>query len=173
MNCIAFDAAYSLYPQATFESRRSLCMASDVNRDAQFAKYARRGWQPTMFVSRRKKRAIRALFHPDDTRWVCDRHSWVLPLDTSDLQSRPRLSSTSEQFAWDPVVYNSWELIKYGKNMFKLKEGFPIGHTDYPAVRYEYLVDRGLFSTIHPSLKTRITFWVTRPCPDQLKTCVW
>ncbi|ETW81465.1 hypothetical protein HETIRDRAFT_444789 [Heterobasidion irregulare TC 32-1] len=75
MNCIAFDAAYSLYPQATFENKRSLCMASNASRVAEFAKYERRGWQPTVFVSRRKERDIKALFHPDDTRWVCDRHS--------------------------------------------------------------------------------------------------
>lgn len=153
MNCIAFDAAYSIYPQATFEERVSLGMASRNDREAEFAKYRSRGWQLIFIAPPQEKRTGGAPFHCGVTRWVRDRHMWIVPLDTSDLQPRPRLSPTSDYFAWDPMVYNSWKLIKCPDHNFELAEGFSIGRSDYPVVRYEYLVDRGLFHTITSSLK--------------------
>ena len=92
MNCIAFDAAYSLYPQATFEQRMSLCIASRNDRRAEFKKYRNRGWKLILITPPQEKKSKGAPFHGDVIRWVHDRHSWVVPLDTSELQPRPPVS---------------------------------------------------------------------------------
>ena len=158
MNCIAFDAAYSLYPQATFEERHSLCMATLTDTDATaFTKYSRRGWQLISAVWPHERATNRASFHVDATRWVADRYSWVVPLDTSELQPRPRLSPTSDYFAWDPVVYNSWRLEVAEDHAFEMVGGAAIGQSVCSTVvRYAYLVvDPGLFKTIATFLKTQ------------------
>lgn len=121
MNCIAFDAAYSFYPQATFEERRSLCMASDEDRTTQLMKYQRRGWELVLTISPEEKRGTKASFHADDNRCVCDRPSWVVPLDTGDLQLRPRLSPTSGHFA-DPVAHIQWKLVECPGHQYELGE---------------------------------------------------
>ena len=162
MNCIAFDAAYSLYPQATFEQRLSLGIASHNDRTAQFTKYRNRGWQLISITPPQEKKARGAPFHGDVIRWVCDRHSWVVPLDTSDLQPRPRLSPTSEYFSWDPVIHNSWKLVERLvpgiMGSFHTTPGAAIGHRGYGSVmRYEYLIfDSGLFLTVTSFLKQQM-----------------
>ena len=159
MNCIAFDAAYSLYPQATFEERMSLCIASCNDRRAEFKKYRNRGWKLILITPPQEKKSRGAPFHGDVIRWVHDRHSWVVPLDTSELQPRPRLSPTSEYFAWDPVIYNSWKLVEWLRpemmGSFHMSSGAPIGYRAHGSVmRYEYLViDSELCQTIASFLK--------------------
>ena len=45
MNVIAYDAAYSLFPKATFEDRVSLVSATRNDKEkAAIAKYRHRGW---------------------------------------------------------------------------------------------------------------------------------
>ncbi len=46
MNVVAYDKAYSFFPKATFEERRSLrrYREGDPNRDLAMQKYTRRGW---------------------------------------------------------------------------------------------------------------------------------
>jgi hypothetical protein len=112
MNFIAFDAAYSIYPKATFEDRHALILSPKINlRKIAIAlgKYARRGWSFTTDIWSHDKNMREKTFFLDVGRWVRDRHSWVVPLDVSGIE-RPPLSTSSVGFSWDPVVYNSWRL---------------------------------------------------------------
>ena len=110
MNFISFDAAYSLYPRATFGERRTLCFANLTQSDIRaLAKYSLRGWTTLTNVWAHE---ITNSFHVDTNRWVTDSLSWVVPLDIDGLELRPRLSPVSQPFFWDPVRYNSWVLTK-------------------------------------------------------------
>ena len=110
MNFISFDAAYSLYPRATFGERRTLCFAGLTESDIRaLAKYSLRGWAT---LTNLWAHEFTNSFHVDTNRWVTDSLSWVVPLDTTGLQLRPRLSPVSQPFFWDPVRYNSWMLTK-------------------------------------------------------------
>ena len=53
---------------------------------------------------------INDVFHVSQNRFVNDIRCWKVPLDTSNIQRRPRLSCTSETFDWDPALQNSWIL---------------------------------------------------------------
>ncbi|KJA24234.1 hypothetical protein HYPSUDRAFT_136540, partial [Hypholoma sublateritium FD-334 SS-4] len=77
MNVIAHDKAYSFFPKATFEERRSLrCYREgDGNRDAAAHKYTLRGWSMINESSIRKQVQNVFLF---DKRHVGDRACWTL-----------------------------------------------------------------------------------------------
>ena len=114
MNFIAFDAAYSIYPKATFEERRALSMVGSDSPHAAEAlgKYALRGWSFVANIWPHEETTPKSPFFLSASRCVCDRHSWVVPLDITGVEFRPRLSVASAEFSWDPVVYNSWRLVK-------------------------------------------------------------
>lgn len=119
MNIITFDAAYSLYPAATFEERTSLWIPAspDVMTPARsnvLAKYAKRGWSFTPVLTPRKSH----LFHVSEERFVGDRYTWTVRLSTDNIPHRPRLLPTSPVFNWDPVVQNSWSLSKADGRLF-------------------------------------------------------
>jgi hypothetical protein len=137
MNFIAFDAAYSLYPRATFEERRALAFTSLGEHDLKaLGKYQIRGWSimcndwpPELVKSR-------AYFYTQTIRAPRDSMSWVVPLGISGVEPRPRLSSSSEAFSWDPVIFNSWSLIKS-----ELGHSLMSYHIARPTLfRYAYLV---------------------------------
>lgn len=78
MNIIAHDKAYSFFPLATFEQRRSLrCYkeGSDVNRDLAVQKYSLRGW--SVVNATRRQRQFGTAF-PLDMRYVGDRACWTV-----------------------------------------------------------------------------------------------
>ena len=110
MNFIAYDAAYSLYPRATFEDKVNLVFKHDTPNDRRcIGKYTVRGWTPVINTSENEK-PFNNLFYVGQPRFVDDPRCWRLPLDTSGIQRRRRLSQTSEPFHWDPAVQNSWVL---------------------------------------------------------------
>ncbi|KAH7890359.1 hypothetical protein F5I97DRAFT_17360 [Phlebopus sp. FC_14] len=139
MNFIAFNAAYSLYPLATFEHRSSFAMSktrNSITTDNAFAKYSQRGWH-FYFAPRPRDVAGRHCtpFMFGATRWVGDNYTWTLPLDTTGIMARPATNTSSEPFPWDPVVYNSWSLrTKYGGLETKC-DYFPLQTTVF---RYNY-----------------------------------
>ena len=110
MNFIAFDAAYSIYPRATFKESVNLALRHTFDRDQRgVAKYVDKGWTAVQMQSLDLDTA-RDLFFINVPRGVGDRMTWVMPLDTSHLSRRSRLSPRSQGFQWDPVLYNSWTL---------------------------------------------------------------
>jgi hypothetical protein len=150
MNFIAHDAAYSLYPWATFEDRSSLCFADLRDRDIQcLSKYAMRGWRTVSNVWTHERRN-HALFYTDLHRFVGDGQCWVVPLDMTGLELRPPLNPVSERFLWDPVQYNSWVLTKQRQNMYISY------HVLKPTLfRYAYLfADMNILNNVMEYLKT-------------------
>ncbi|KIJ15742.1 hypothetical protein PAXINDRAFT_114105 [Paxillus involutus ATCC 200175] len=112
MNFITSDSAYSLYPRATFEDRCSLGMPNSRSLiEKVVQKYVRRGWRiyfmPTPFDS---ANPTKPPFMLDSARWVCDKHTWVLPLDMTGVKERLPLSPASAPLTCDPVRYNGWRL---------------------------------------------------------------
>ena len=112
MNFIGYDAAYSLYPRATFEERSSLCLAALEQRDILcLSKYAVRGWRSISNIWFHERGGEKT-FHVDRHRFVGDGRCWVVPLDTTGVEPPPPLTPVSERFDWDPVRYNSWVLTR-------------------------------------------------------------
>jgi hypothetical protein len=112
MNFITFNAAYSLYPRATFEERRSLSIANLSESDIRcLAKYSVRGWS-TLSDLWLHETGAQTTFYVDQERWVTDSFSWIVPLDMTGVEPRPCLSPISQPFSWDPIQHNSWVLIR-------------------------------------------------------------
>ncbi|PCH44988.1 hypothetical protein WOLCODRAFT_91093 [Wolfiporia cocos MD-104 SS10] len=111
MNAISYNAAYSLYPYATFEQRQSLATNPKDRKRAAFRKYAARGWKilsslsPLLVPS-----ALSDRFFVDQSRGVVDKHSWVMPLNTDGVTGPEPLSPSSTPLTWDPVAECSWVL---------------------------------------------------------------
>lgn len=115
MNVIAFDAAYSLYPHATFIERRMQIM-KDLTEDEYRAitKYGRRGFriQANYFWPHTSPPSDPSLYLSAPRR-VNDSHSWVLALPISPgMQTREtvQMTPTSPIMSEDPAVRNSWTL---------------------------------------------------------------
>lgn len=108
MNFISSDAAYSLYPIATFENRATLAMlASRASVDA-VQKYVKRGWR-IYYMPIPKDR----MFFLEQVRWVTDNLTWRLPLDQTGVKERPPLSTASLPLPCDPVLFNGWKFMLY------------------------------------------------------------
>ena len=102
MNFVAYDAAYSIYPRATFRDKVSVAFKASTPAEMRaHAKYEGRGWTtlPNLYDS---PEVVQSCF-VDVQRHVGDSMTWTLPLDISDLRLR-------NIFKWDPVEYNSWSL---------------------------------------------------------------
>lgn len=111
MNFITSDAAYSLYPIATFVDRRTLGMPSARHSSRAIQKYVKRGWR-VYFMPTPDDMAhqMRAPFHMSKTRWVGDDTTWVLPLDQTGVKARPPLSPASAPLTFDHVLCHGWQL---------------------------------------------------------------
>ncbi|KAF8431605.1 hypothetical protein L210DRAFT_3651003 [Boletus edulis BED1] len=105
MNFISSDAAYSLYPTATFENRASLGMPSSRSTPTAIEKYIKRGWR-IYYIPTPNNLA----FFIEQARWVHDEHTWRLPLNQTGIEKRPPLSPTSAPLGFDPVLFNGWKL---------------------------------------------------------------
>jgi hypothetical protein len=117
MNIITFDAAYSFYPNATFEERTSLWMPeSQCHEQVQriLAKYSMRGWSIISDIFPHK----RQLFRPGVSCHVGDKISWTIPLNTDKVRLRSPLSPTSPPFTWDPIIQNSWNLFNDSSRLY-------------------------------------------------------
>lgn len=134
MNIITATHAYSLYPRATFHHKLSLSMQPPAKLDPHVVtKYTNRGWtflhevpspsnefldtlghvvrygeceQCVHCIRRREEQRSVADAFPATARWLGDRFSWVLPLDTSGLglEDSPGLPR-------DPSFVTSWKMV--------------------------------------------------------------
>ena len=111
MNIISSDAAYSLYPTATFENRSALGMPTSRSTPAAIQKYVRRGWR-IYFIPTSSDLAnpMEPPFLLGQVRWVSDKHTWTIPLDQTGVKPRPPLSQSSAPLTMDPVLLNGWKL---------------------------------------------------------------
>lgn len=128
MNVISHNFAYSFYPLATFEQRRSLiCATSGSKQDEARAKYVSRGWtmegsvQPWEMTSRRSDFRM-------GNRWIGDRSCW-------NMEVLPELDGGSALFP-DFITSTSWRL-SYSRDC-EARSEFLILQT--PALRYNYLL---------------------------------
>lgn len=81
MNLITHDKAYSLYPRATFEERRSLVHhARTAERERALKKYEDRGWAIVKKITKEESQDRRSAFYPS-LRSVGDRKCWTLLLN--------------------------------------------------------------------------------------------
>jgi hypothetical protein len=79
MNFITYEAAYSLYPRATFEDFAALPFSRGrVNDGKVWEKYSRRGW--TMIQDTDTAFSCNNSFSIGRRRFVGDQCSWKLPL---------------------------------------------------------------------------------------------
>lgn len=113
MNLITFDSAYSLYPRATFEERRTLALhVRTPGEELARSKYVDRGWRLQTDLWPHDERNPKLAFYLGTLRTMGDKLSWVVPLDTTGVDMRPALTELSPVFQWDPVIYNSWRLAR-------------------------------------------------------------
>ncbi len=119
MNIITYNAAYSLYPYATFERRDALVVNLESQTQDALAKYSARGWRVLANPSPLNEWLIRSephnpLYSPwffiNTARWVCDNRSWVIQLDVDGVVPPPLPSASSQDPGWDPVAECGWQL---------------------------------------------------------------
>ena len=136
MNIITFDAAYCLYPRSTFQCNVNLALGKICDRvSACLSKYAERGW-PVIPLRSLPPNAAMDWFRLGGARSVGDFMTWTVTLDTSNVHRRRRMSPRSQQFQWDPVLYNSWILSTMTNSMI-VKPTFFIMKS--AVFRYTYL----------------------------------
>ena len=113
MNVISCEAAYSLYPKATFEQRSSLVTRSrdrfTGNTEDALCKYDQRGFNTTFQVNTALERRSPAFFN-DKYRYIEDSHCWKISLDTKGITQRIHVTPGSQPFECDPVVASGWQL---------------------------------------------------------------
>ncbi|KAI0690647.1 hypothetical protein C8T65DRAFT_834333 [Cerioporus squamosus] len=111
MNVITYNAAYALFPRATFEEHTALILNSKTPhaRDA-LEKYAARGFRLIEQETAHQHPYHVAAFLMNQPRWVPDEHSWIIPLDTQGVIPPPPPSPVSEALGWDPIAECGWSL---------------------------------------------------------------
>ena len=146
MNLITYDTAYSLYPRATFEERRTILFGDSKSSSTFTAlqKYEDRGWEvveSSLFTDelRGPVQSVRG----DSIRFVNDSTSWIVPLDMIGVGGPGALSPASPPLTWDPVVTNSWRLDPSSWSWHPLSY-----QVSSPTLRYNYLVAHPLFCVI-------------------------
>ncbi|KAG1882108.1 hypothetical protein F4604DRAFT_1496736, partial [Suillus subluteus] len=139
MNFIAFDAAYSLYPIATFEDRSTLQVwRARLLHDVRVAiKYGQRGFQWLSALPLATSSS--ASFYPHTTCTIGDQYTWKLVLDIQGVDLRPQMSSSSAPFHFDPVTFNDWSLLECDEEMATIYE--PIQSAIF---RYNYTTANAL-----------------------------
>jgi hypothetical protein len=109
MNVLSYNKAYSLYPRTTFDERETLLTPRNPeHRDIRFhaiQKYRDRGWRVMQQPSLRNEP-----FYAFGSRWIGDRHSWVIDLPPVPTVAPPP-TPRSRPLADDPVAATNWTLI--------------------------------------------------------------
>ena len=123
MNIITYNAAYALFPRATFEERESLIVNRTPRSEPALTKYASRGFRlleapprPSDGQSAQTHRAgppYPPWFFVDEPRWVCDKRSWVITLDTEGVVAPPPATPSSAPLSWDPAAECGWTLRRF------------------------------------------------------------
>ncbi|KAH9896703.1 hypothetical protein C8Q73DRAFT_664433 [Cubamyces lactineus] len=112
LNIVTYNAAYSLYPQATLEEYRSLVLnGGDQGKAAALEKYSRHGWQAIPNPSPLIQQLDHSLLHIGKSRWVCDEHTWTIPLSMEGVEPPKPASPTSPVLSWDPIVECGWKFV--------------------------------------------------------------
>ena len=125
MNFITHEKAYSLYPRATFEERRSLtCLFSTISRTRAWAKYTERGWTMLDGVTGEDFHDLNSSL-ARGPRYVGDSKTWTIPI-------LPKIDAPLEGL----TEMNSWSL-KYD---LSLKPHFEFSLLISPQLQYCYLV---------------------------------
>jgi hypothetical protein len=165
MNFIAYDAAYSLFPQPTFEKRETLVIGKNTSETnptiaSALAKYRERGWRIRYILQSTDESAV---YHPntrsaqhdlygiDVYRRVGDASCWVLRLDTTNVRCRTILSTTSMHFEWDPVEENTFRLAykRYAVMKFHIftssitRYAYAIAHGEHGAMFDDFFLEHG------------------------------
>ncbi|TDL21038.1 hypothetical protein BD410DRAFT_771825 [Rickenella mellea] len=109
MNAITFRAAYSPFPNLTFEKRASVVIRRSAL-EFVLDKYRNRGYEilnglPAIFAKYRGKKSRYMAFFRD--RHMDDKLSWVLPLNMDGIEW-PTVSRNTPQLAFDPFAVNGW-----------------------------------------------------------------
>lgn len=129
MNVITHSMAYSLYPYATFQQRRSLvCGSGGIKREEARDKYQERGWRMEQHIDILETRDRRSDFKVG-RRWVGDARCWKIPL-TPPLSSNPQ----AEGLIRDRITSNSWGITH---SLRKSKMVFL--QPDASGLRFEYV----------------------------------
>lgn len=110
MNVISFETAYSLYPWATFEERRSLVnVSTSIRHERAFEKYATRGWTIVRDIPLAEQINRKQTFRMG-SRWIDDASSWVIPLDMEGVELPPVFNPYSTPMRNDPVSITNWQM---------------------------------------------------------------
>jgi hypothetical protein len=137
MNFMTFNAAYSLYPCATFHLAQNLVLRDDSDGDQRcLVKYAKRGWK-TIANYWPQDQSTSDVFIINVHRFMGDNHCWILPFSMEGVETPPPLSTTSNIFHWDPIVHNSWTLTFSTMEPWKATAKYCVVKT--PAFRFAYL----------------------------------
>jgi hypothetical protein len=129
MNVITHNMAYSLYPYATYQQRRSLlCGSGGSKREEARVKYQDRGWIMEQCIDILETRDRRSDFKSGRRR-VGDARCWKIPF-------RPPLSSNpeAEGLIRDPITSNSWGITHY-----RWESNTTFRHPDASGLRFKYL----------------------------------
>jgi len=120
MNAITHEAAYALFPNATFEENITLLTTKEsIKRDQAIQKYAARGWKAVSTISSEDQENKNAPLR-SGKRWISDNQTWIIPLDASGVGSGD-----------DPILNGSFDL--YHNTQDRTSE-----------MRFVYVVDSAL-----------------------------
>jgi len=109
MNFITYEAAYSLYPRATFEDHQNLELAVLPMGTRSLGRNAERGWR-TISSLWPHSVSIPREFFVGAARSSTDKMTWRVSLDGTGVQTPPLLSISSAPRTADPSTFNSWVL---------------------------------------------------------------
>lgn len=148
MNAISYEKAYCLFPRATLEQRRSVLSFDGPPSDRIeqcVQKYQQRGW---IFCDYRDLSHSDPAFHTGE-RWINDKLSWVIPLNTTDIPPALPANPSSAPLSHDPVNICSWRVCEPQRPAmidFKILES--------PALRYFYVISN---YDLYQYLKNRLS----------------
>jgi hypothetical protein len=137
MNVITYNAAYSLYPRATFLQETTLAMARHTNDKKVLSKYSRRGFKVlSLSPSSNITPELLSVYRHHERRWLDDSHSWTIPLDVQGVNLPRTLSAESTPLLTDPTTHTSWSLVIRA-------DGTKMQYSKFCSAlfRYNYLLD--------------------------------
>ncbi|TFY78027.1 hypothetical protein EWM64_g5985 [Hericium alpestre] len=136
MNFISYDRAYSLFPWATFEERRSLMHTRNPERLAiAREKYIPRGWDVIRSLSDEERSDASSPFWQGYR--IIDRSSWIIPLNMDGVES------PGYGLSRDPVFLTTWNFQSphFGVGKKPQNPTFKETLVQSPLLRYVYLFD--------------------------------
>ncbi|KAF9011197.1 hypothetical protein BDQ17DRAFT_1272684 [Cyathus striatus] len=102
MNFFTHDRAYSLYPKATFISRKTVGVKARSKREKDgLKKYASRGWEVITQECQIRRSELKGLFFLNKERHPRDEYCWQVPFSIEDIEPRYLCQH-------NPALYNSW-----------------------------------------------------------------